>query len=144
MGLRFWNVWGKIEFGDWINNCSNLNFDLCLGPLSVTVSFISVFGDDTWAVCSWNDLTHLCISQRPSPAHLSQPSSLQNTALVLDLIDRGCFFRGLGWGAWWAGDLGVSQPSRSGALFSFPYFLFCPDSWKLESIGKYSRCYARF
>ena len=48
-----------------------------------------------------------------------------------------------GRGVWWAGDMGVSQPSRSGVLFSFLYFLFCPDFWKLESIGKYSRYYSR-
>ena len=48
-----------------------------------------------------------------------------------------------GRGVRWAGNMGVSQPSRSGALFSFPYFLFSPDFWKLESIGKYSRYYSR-
>ena len=49
----------------------------------------------------------------------------------------------VGRGVWWAGDMGMSQPSRSGALFSFPYFLFCPDSWKLESIEKHSSYYSR-
>ena len=84
---------------------------------------------------------YLSTSQVPSPAHLSQPSSLQDNPLVLDLIERGCC--GGGRGVWWAGDMRVSQPSRSGALLSFPYFLFSPDFWKLESIGKYSRYYSR-
>jgi len=33
---------------------------------------------------------YLSTSQVPSPAHLSQPSSLQDSLLVLDLIERGC------------------------------------------------------
>ena len=39
----------------------------------------------------------------------------------------------------WGGDMGVNQLSRRGALFSFPRFLCCHDSWKLPSIGKCSR-----
>ena len=42
----------------------------------------------------------------------------------------------------WGGDVGVNQLSRRGALFSFPRFLCCHDSWKLPSVGKYSRYFA--
>ena len=62
---------------------------------------------------------YLSTSQVPSPAHLSQPSSLQDNPLVLDLIERGCC--GGGRGVWWAGDMRVSQPSRSGALWGEPF-----------------------
>ena len=43
-----------------------------------------------------------------------------------------------------ARDVGVSLPSRNGALLSFHCFLCCPDSWKLESIGECSRYYIEF
>ena len=86
----------------------------------------------------WSDLAaaaavykSVFLSYSPVPA-----LSLQDTPLVLALIKKGCCRRGQ--------DLGVSPPSRRGALLSFRHVLCCPDSWKLKLIGKCSWCYAGF
>jgi len=96
--------------------------------LSITVSFISVFVGDTSAVCSWSDFTPLVyisgvLSCSPVPAPDTQGH---------------LFGVGFDWEAA-LGDMGVSPPSRSGAVFSFHHVLCYPDSWKLESTGKCSR-----
>ena len=99
------------------NNSSNLTFDLYLGPLSVSLltSFLCLEMIPRQCVHELISL-FLFISQVPSPAHLSQPLSLQDTPLVLDLIERSYC---LGW-RWGCGDRGRgSEPAHKKWVFIF-------------------------
>ena len=53
---------------------------------SIAISLIFVLGDETLHEAI---SLHLCTSQVSSPAQLSPPPPLQDTLLVLDLIERG-------------------------------------------------------